>query len=176
VVIVLLNILYETLAMKLNDWENHRTASKYEAHLTFKIFLFQFVNLNASLFYIAFFKVPAMLCWFAEHICFLTHVAIHRASFLAFPGTIRRSSATATNLGARGFFFICLLRYGLSRKQPAVWLSVGADGAAGRVDGRQAVDQQRARTCPANDHEFYRLVHVAAATQARPPPRQEEER
>ena len=58
IIILLLNVLYETLALKLNDWENHKTASKYEAHLTFKIFLFQFVNLNASLLSAGFKQAP----------------------------------------------------------------------------------------------------------------------
>ncbi len=56
IVIMLLDQLYSIIANAINKWENHKTASKYEMHLTFKIFMFQFVNLNASLFYIAFFK------------------------------------------------------------------------------------------------------------------------
>eukprot|EP00053_Salpingoeca_punica_P019806 m.202843 g.202843 ORF g.202843 m.202843 type:complete len:1233 (+) comp17727_c0_seq5:156-3854(+) len=56
VAIMTLDQIYGSLALLLTDWENHKTESKYEAHLTFKIFLFQFINSNASLFYIAFFK------------------------------------------------------------------------------------------------------------------------
>lgn len=36
--------------------ENHRTDSDYEDSLTVKMYLFQFVNFYASVFYIAFFK------------------------------------------------------------------------------------------------------------------------
>lgn len=34
----------------------HRTQIEFEDNLTFKVFAFQFVNLYASIFYIAFFK------------------------------------------------------------------------------------------------------------------------
>ena len=34
----------------------HRTQTDFEDNLTFKVFSFQFVNLYASIFYIAFFK------------------------------------------------------------------------------------------------------------------------
>ena len=36
--------------------EMHRTQTEYEDNLTFKVFVFQFVNFYASIFYIAFFK------------------------------------------------------------------------------------------------------------------------
>lgn len=36
--------------------EMHRTQIEFEDNLTFKVFAFQFVNLYASIFYIAFFK------------------------------------------------------------------------------------------------------------------------
>ena len=44
------------MAERLNDWENHRTASAYENSLILKSFGFQFVNSYVSFFYIAFFK------------------------------------------------------------------------------------------------------------------------
>jgi hypothetical protein len=56
ITIILLNILYGKLAVKLTDWENHRKESEYESQLAFKIFLFQFVNSYSALFYVAFFK------------------------------------------------------------------------------------------------------------------------
>ena len=37
-------------------WQVHRTDSSYENSLTVKMYLFQFVNFYASIFYIAFFK------------------------------------------------------------------------------------------------------------------------
>lgn len=40
----------------MTNWENHRTQDSYENALVFKIFIFQFVNTYASIFYIAFFK------------------------------------------------------------------------------------------------------------------------
>eukprot|EP00043_Microstomoeca_roanoka_P027025 m.13337 g.13337 ORF g.13337 m.13337 type:complete len:921 (-) comp7245_c0_seq1:236-2998(-) len=54
--IVLMNKIYDGLAVRLTDWENHQKESEYEASLTSKIFLFSFVNSFASIFYIAFFK------------------------------------------------------------------------------------------------------------------------
>lgn len=54
--ITILNMLYGRLAIKMTNWENHRKDSKYESHLAFKIFVFQFVNTYSSLFYVAYFK------------------------------------------------------------------------------------------------------------------------
>jgi hypothetical protein len=54
--IIILNQVYRSIAVVLNDWENHRTETQYEDSLTFKIYLFQFVNSYASIAYIAFFK------------------------------------------------------------------------------------------------------------------------
>jgi hypothetical protein len=61
VVIMIMNKVYRYVAVKLNDWENHRTQSNYTDNLLFKIFLFQFVNSYTSLYYIAFFKRNAHL-------------------------------------------------------------------------------------------------------------------
>lgn len=36
--------------------ENHRTQRDHDNHLSFKIYLFEFVNYYSTLFYIAFFK------------------------------------------------------------------------------------------------------------------------
>ena len=43
-------------AIQLNDWENHRTDSSYEANMITKAFVFQFINSYGSCFYIAFLK------------------------------------------------------------------------------------------------------------------------
>lgn len=51
-----LNYYYGDLALKLNDYENHRTDTQYEDSLIVKTFLFQFVNSFVSLFYVAFLK------------------------------------------------------------------------------------------------------------------------
>jgi len=51
-----LNWIYGHLTEWLTDREYHRTASEYEASLTFKKFLLTFVNSYANLFYIAFLK------------------------------------------------------------------------------------------------------------------------
>lgn len=54
--IVLFNSLYSQLAVKLTDMEMPRTQSEYDDSLTLKMYLFQFVNCYASIFYIAVFK------------------------------------------------------------------------------------------------------------------------
>ncbi|XP_031563792.1 anoctamin-4-like [Actinia tenebrosa] len=54
--ITILSFVYEKIAVWLTNWENPRTTSEYSDGLTFKMFLFQSVNMYSSLFYIAFFK------------------------------------------------------------------------------------------------------------------------
>eukprot|EP00045_Choanoeca_perplexa_P014511 m.171086 g.171086 ORF g.171086 m.171086 type:complete len:1079 (-) comp16700_c1_seq1:61-3297(-) len=56
VFILILSLLYPFLAIALTNWENHRTDSSYERHLTFKVFMFNAINLYSSLFYVAFFQ------------------------------------------------------------------------------------------------------------------------
>ncbi|XP_072036734.1 LOW QUALITY PROTEIN: anoctamin-7-like [Amphiura filiformis] len=56
VLIMALGQVYQRLAGILNDWEMHRTQTEYEDNLTFKVFVFQFMNFFSSIFYIAFFK------------------------------------------------------------------------------------------------------------------------
>ena len=51
-----MNQVYNLLAKKLNDLENHVTATSYNDNLVIKTFLFQFVNSYTSFYYIAFFK------------------------------------------------------------------------------------------------------------------------
>jgi hypothetical protein len=48
--------IYERMALFLNNWENHRTASEWDNALVVKNFLFQFANNYFLLFYIAFFR------------------------------------------------------------------------------------------------------------------------
>ena len=56
IIIIILGRFYAWLAVWLTDMEYHRTDSNYEDSLTIKMYLFQFVNYYASIFYIAFFK------------------------------------------------------------------------------------------------------------------------
>lgn len=56
VCINILKFLYIRLAVWLTNWENPRTKTNYEDSFTYKMYLFQFVNTYASIFYIAFFK------------------------------------------------------------------------------------------------------------------------
>lgn len=54
--IYIMNVIYDNLAVKLNDWENHKTQTEYENGLIVKKVGYQFVNYFISLFYIAFIK------------------------------------------------------------------------------------------------------------------------
>ena len=56
ILILILTHFYTWLALKLTDMEYHRTDSNYEDSLTIKMYLFQFINFYASIFYIAFMK------------------------------------------------------------------------------------------------------------------------
>ncbi|KAL1434021.1 hypothetical protein MTO96_012020 [Rhipicephalus appendiculatus] len=49
-------MIYSYAAIKLTEWENHRTRSMYNDALVIKLFAFQFTNTYASLFYTAFFR------------------------------------------------------------------------------------------------------------------------
>ncbi|XP_051974367.1 anoctamin-6-like [Xyrauchen texanus] len=56
ILIMILNNVYEKVAIWITDFELPRTKTEYENSLTLKMFLFQFVNYYSSCFYIAFFK------------------------------------------------------------------------------------------------------------------------
>lgn len=56
IIIMIMDNVYRSLAIKLTDWEQPRTQRAYEDSFTFKMFLFQFINTYSSLIYIAFFK------------------------------------------------------------------------------------------------------------------------
>ncbi|KAM4617454.1 anoctamin-5 isoform 1-T1 [Discoglossus pictus] len=56
IIIMILNFLYERVAIWITDMEIPRTHLEYENRLTMKMFLFQFVNYYSSCFYVAFFK------------------------------------------------------------------------------------------------------------------------
>ncbi|XP_014888433.1 anoctamin-5 isoform X3 [Poecilia latipinna] len=56
VIIMILNLMYEKVAVWITDMEIPKTHLEYENKLTVKMFLFQFVNYYSSCFYVAFFK------------------------------------------------------------------------------------------------------------------------
>ena len=56
VFIIICNFVYDYISLKLTDWEMHRTQEEYDRSLTFKSYIFQFVNFYSSIFYIAFLK------------------------------------------------------------------------------------------------------------------------
>ena len=51
-----MNFIFGIVATKMNNWENYEYDSQYYDALTFKLYMFQFVNSYLSLFYIAFAK------------------------------------------------------------------------------------------------------------------------
>ncbi|KAK9737785.1 Calcium-activated chloride channel [Popillia japonica] len=54
--IVIFNWIYSLIAQYLTEIELHRTQTEFDDSLTLKIYLLQFINYYASIFYIAFFK------------------------------------------------------------------------------------------------------------------------
>ncbi|CAG05526.1 unnamed protein product [Tetraodon nigroviridis] len=56
VIIMILNLMYEKVAIWITDMEIPKTHLEYDNKLTMKMFLFQFVNYYSSCFYVAFFK------------------------------------------------------------------------------------------------------------------------
>lgn len=54
--IAAMNMVYDKIARKLNDMENHRTQTEYDDALALKTILFEFINSYSSLVYIAFIK------------------------------------------------------------------------------------------------------------------------
>ncbi|XP_065813201.1 anoctamin-5 isoform X2 [Labrus bergylta] len=56
IIIMILNLMYERVAVWITDMEIPKTHLEYENKLTVKMFLFQFVNYYSSCFYVAFFK------------------------------------------------------------------------------------------------------------------------
>ncbi|XP_030747192.1 anoctamin-1-like isoform X2 [Sitophilus oryzae] len=56
VCIVILNMIYDRLALWLTEIELQRTQTEFDDSLALKIYIFQFVNYYSCIFYIAFFK------------------------------------------------------------------------------------------------------------------------
>ena len=56
IAIIIMKMVYNKVAVWLTDWENPPTRTDYENSFTLKMYMFQFVNTYASVFYIAFFK------------------------------------------------------------------------------------------------------------------------
>merc|ERR1712137_237445 len=49
-------MVFQKIARKLNDWENHRTNSEHQNNLINKVFWFKLVNLYSPMIYISFLK------------------------------------------------------------------------------------------------------------------------
>ena len=63
------NQVYQRVARRLTDWENHRTLSDYDDALIVKTMIFQSTNSYAAFFYIAFVKANEL-----DWLSWLTHV------------------------------------------------------------------------------------------------------
>ncbi|XP_046854915.1 anoctamin-4-like isoform X3 [Xenia sp. Carnegie-2017] len=53
----ILKFVYQYVAYWLTNWQNPRTQTDWEDSYTVKMYIYQFVNMYSSLFYIAFFKI-----------------------------------------------------------------------------------------------------------------------
>merc|ERR1719502_12031 len=49
-----MNQLYHSMAIRMNDYENHQTQTQYNDALIMKVFIFQFVNSYAAILFMAF--------------------------------------------------------------------------------------------------------------------------
>merc|ERR550532_441460 len=56
VFILIFNVIYDLIAIWITEKELHRTQTSYDNSLIVKIYVFQFINYYASIFYIAFVK------------------------------------------------------------------------------------------------------------------------
>ena len=68
------SLIYDQVAVKLNNWENHRTNTQYEDALITKTFVFEMINNYFVLFFIAFLKEGKLFgrqssCHLAEVSC-----------------------------------------------------------------------------------------------------------
>ena len=70
--IKVLNIIYSTLAGKLNAWENHQKDYQATNSLAIKLILFDFVNNFFSIYYIAFIKSQKHFQFFFDDECITT--------------------------------------------------------------------------------------------------------
>jgi anoctamin-10/anoctamin-7 len=94
--IMVMNVIYEKVAEKLTDKENHRTETEYEDALISKTFSFQFVNSFMALIYLAFIKQPLAIHGIAgETRCFPNCFAELNTSL----GIILIANIVAGNLG-----------------------------------------------------------------------------
>jgi len=91
IAIIILNVIYDKIALILTNWENHRTDTEYEDALITKTFAFQFVNSYVSLFYIAYFKSWTVVfndsyfqdhCKYGNNDC-ITELMVQLATILA---------------------------------------------------------------------------------------------
>lgn len=94
--IMVMNVIYEKVAERLTDKENHRTETEYEDALISKTFSFQFVNSFMALIYLAFIKQPLAINGIAGEVrCFPNCFAELNTSL----GIIFIANIVAGNLG-----------------------------------------------------------------------------
>lgn len=75
--LIFINIMkigYKRLAFSMTEWENPRTQSAFEDSFVIKLFGFEFCNMYASLFYVAFFKNEIFTGWPGKY----TRIGQHR--------------------------------------------------------------------------------------------------
>lgn len=55
-IIKIMSMIYESIARRFSQWENHKKYSQQQNSLAFKLIMFEFFNNYSNLFYIAFYK------------------------------------------------------------------------------------------------------------------------
>ncbi|KAL1510667.1 hypothetical protein AB1Y20_006964 [Prymnesium parvum] len=106
-----MGFVYTKVALRLTQWENHRTASAFARHMNLKVFLFGVINSNFSLVWIAFFDCGAT-CDFADYhkhenalgiqltLLMLTRAATYVLTSIVVP-LVRRNLALPENVNER---------------------------------------------------------------------------
>lgn len=146
-IIYLMDLLYQLLARKLNDFENYRTEAEYEDHLVIKRMPFHFVNSNASLWFLAFYVQSLDRVRDRLWILMVATQVIDNLKEVALPyvvslvSQLRTATATATANHTRRRRRSVRRRSHRSRSRPRV-KSVGQDDdtSSSESEGGDAVD------------------------------------
>ena len=88
---------YKLLAVKLTEFENHRTMSAFQDALILKLVVFEFFNYNCSLFHIAFYKQDLPLLRYQIMMLMIVFQApCHTTTYLAYDADLHMIIFQAT--------------------------------------------------------------------------------
>ena len=102
VAIPFLNVIYKKVGVALTEWELHRTFNEFNEALALKLFMFQFVNSYASLFFLLLLLAFLSPTSVSIVLCYVCWPGGSKLVELGMPALMRRlkslgSNATATS-------------------------------------------------------------------------------